>query len=37
MDELVAIGFSQREGVDYEETFAPNAKYVSTKTIMSLA
>jgi hypothetical protein len=35
--QFVARGFSQREGVDYEETFAPVARYTSIRTIMSLA
>ena len=30
-------GFSQKEGIDYEETFAPVAKYSSIQTIISLA
>ena len=34
---LVARGFSQKEGIDYEETFAPVARYTSIKTIMALA
>jgi hypothetical protein len=34
---FVARGFSQKEGIDYEETFAPVARYTSIKTIMSLA
>jgi hypothetical protein len=35
--QFVARGFSQKEGVDYEETFAPVAKYTSIRTIISLA
>jgi hypothetical protein len=34
---FVARGFSQKEGVDYEETFAPVTRYTSIKTIISLA
>jgi hypothetical protein len=34
---LVAQGFSQKEGIDYEETFAPIARYTSIKTIIALA
>jgi hypothetical protein len=34
---FVARGFSQKEGIDYEETFAPIAKYTSIITIISLA
>ena len=30
---FVAIGFSQKEGVNYEETFAPVARYTSIRTI----
>jgi hypothetical protein len=33
----VAHGFSQKEGIDYEETFAPVAKYTSIITIIALA
>ena len=33
----VACGFSQKEGIDYEETFAPVARYTSIETIMALA
>ena len=29
-------GFSQKEGVDYEETFAPVARYTSIRAVMSL-
>ena len=34
---FVAKGFSQKEGIDYEETFAPVARYSSILTIISLA
>ena len=33
---LIKGGFSQRKGIDYEETFAPGARYTSIKTIMAL-
>ena len=33
---FVAQGFSQIEGIDYEETFAPVASYYSIRTILSL-
>ena len=34
---FVARGFSQVEGIDYEETFAPVARYTSIRTIIALA
>ena len=34
---FMAKGFSQKEGIDYEETFAPVARYSSIRTIISLA
>jgi hypothetical protein len=34
---FVARGFSQKEGIDYEETFAPIARYTSIKPIIALA
>lgn len=34
---FVARGFSQIEGVDYEETFAPVARYTSIRSIISIA
>jgi hypothetical protein len=34
---FVARGFSQKEGEDYDETFAPVASYTSIRAIMSLA
>jgi hypothetical protein len=30
-----ARGFSQKEGIDYEETFTPMARYTSIRTIIS--
>ena len=30
-------GFSQKEGIDYEETFTPVARYTSIRTIIALA
>lgn len=34
---LVAKGYTQREGLDYHETFSPVAKMVTVRTIISLA
>jgi hypothetical protein len=34
---FVARGFFQKEGIDYEETFAPIAIYTSIRTIIALA
>ena len=34
---FVARGFSQKEGIDYEETFTPVAQYTSIIYIMELA
>jgi hypothetical protein len=34
---FVARGFSQKEGIDYEETFAPVARYTSIRVIIALA
>ena len=33
---FVTCGFSQKEGIDYEETFAPVARYTSIRTIIAL-
>jgi hypothetical protein len=33
---FVARGFSQIEGVDYDETFAPVARYTSIRSIVSI-
>jgi hypothetical protein len=33
----VARGFSQKEGVDYDETFSPLAKYTSIRYIITIA
>ena len=33
---FAAHGFSQKEGIDYEETFAPVARYTSIRAIMAL-
>ena len=32
----MAHGFSQKEGVDYDETFSPISKYTSIRSIISL-
>eukprot|EP00253_Pinus_taeda_P006635 PITA_06635 len=34
---LVEKGFAQREGVNYEETFAPTAKWATIQTLFALA
>jgi hypothetical protein len=34
---LVAQGFSQKFGIDYEDTFAPVVKYTSIRTILAIA
>jgi hypothetical protein len=34
---FVALGFSQNEGIDYEETFAHVARYTSIRTIIAYA
>ena len=33
---FVAWGFSQKEGIDYEETFAPIARYTSIRSVLAL-
>ena len=33
---FVARGFSQVEGIDYEETFSPIVRYTSIQTIIAL-
>jgi hypothetical protein len=34
---FMAIGFSQKEGEDYDKTFSPVARYTSIRAIISLA
>jgi hypothetical protein len=36
-EKFVARGFSQKEGIDYEEMFSPVARYTSIRTIIALA
>ena len=36
-ERFVARGFYQKEGIDYEDTFAPVARYTSIRAIMALA
>ena len=33
---FVAHGFSHKEGIDYEETFAPVARYTSIRSVLAL-
>ena len=34
---FVARRFSQKDGIDYEETFAPVARYTSIRSVLALA
>ena len=35
-ERFVACGFTQKEGIDYAETFAPVTRYTTIRTIISL-
>jgi hypothetical protein len=37
MSRLVAQGFSQKEGIDYEETFAPVARLEAIKILLAFS
>ncbi|XP_059067444.1 uncharacterized mitochondrial protein AtMg00820-like [Cryptomeria japonica] len=34
---FIARGFLQKEGIDYEETFAPVARYTSVRAVFAIA
>jgi len=36
-DKFVAHGFSQAEGIDYDKTFSPVARYTSIRSILALS
>ena len=36
-ERFVAHGFSQKEGIDYEENFVPIANYTSIRSVLDLA